>query len=818
MGATDLSRYEHEKDKNGEKVGNWAIQVDKGFFACKVCDPSKKLNFKSGKKDLLKHSETEKHVKNAQAAAKDSHQQATIKDMWNKKSNDDLDEKVIEFEAAFVMAAASHGVPTTVVECFTELLEKHITDSEIIKKMKLRRNKATYLANNGLADVFENETKEKLRNCYAFSASLDESEVNKTSELEVVVNIAGKDGLETGVHYNVIALEGGDAESIKTAFLDKLEEDGIDYQAKLIDVATDGCNTMIGVNNGLLKKLSDEIQCLHNTGHCRCHDLSNTMQHATEAFNPDLTFALVDIYQALGGEKGTGSSKMKRFQASCKSRGHNPKPFKKFVKVRFRSIRTCIEPVLYNYEEIVYFFKNIKSKTTKPSPRDQRLIEMFVERELETKLSLKFIYAATMEMSSKIDFFEQNKANVANITEVIEAVLLDQLQKVFEDSELKILDPETAELRKKSNAELVLIDVDIAERLSNKEIFIGNEASKMIKSLGLSANSSQLKWFFDKVMKFHITAVKFMMKYLTTPLTSPIMESLTALGQKKQSHVLTERKIKFLVSKYSKVVVNIDPLDGMDVIKKEIKSYVVDEDIKMFEENLSYEDYWQQVSNLTIGDGWRKYEVLPFFAIAMGSKFNSNSEVERSFSLMNYIHQNKNRNCLSQDSLNNILIIKSAVDSKTNKENCRICCNKLSTKHCHCSSVEITEKIRQSCRKARSKYFDSLNEAAEAKEILTEEMKAKKVNVEQEESEKIEKLKEKVEKGKKIFKSDLSVLVYDWKKKKDGEEGKNDEISDKKAEKNDKKKDVNGNSSLLPAAKRKDSSSSSKKSKKHKKS
>ena len=51
--------------------------------------------------------------------------------MWNKKSNDDLDEKVIEFEAAFVMAAASHGVPTTVVECFTELLEKHITDSYI---------------------------------------------------------------------------------------------------------------------------------------------------------------------------------------------------------------------------------------------------------------------------------------------------------------------------------------------------------------------------------------------------------------------------------------------------------------------------------------------------------------------------------------------------------------------------------------------------------------------------------------------------------------------------------------------------------------
>ena len=339
-------------------------------------------------------------------------------------------------------------------------------------------------------------------------------------------------------------------------------------------------------------------------------------------------------------------------------------------------------------------------------------------------------------------------------------MLIDQLQKVFEDKELKILDPETAEIRKKSNAELVLIDLDTAERLSNKEIFIGSEATKMIKSLGLSVNASQLKWFFDKVMKFHITAVKYLLKYLTTPLTSPIMESFTALGQKKQSHALTESKLKCLVSKYSKVVVNIDPHDGIDLVQKEIKSYVVDEDIKMFDENLGYEDYWQQVSNLTIGEGWKKYEILPFFAFAMGSKFNSNSEVERSFSVMNYIHQNKNRNCLSQDSLNNILIIKSAVDSKANKENCRICSDKLTTKHCHCSSLVITEKIKQSCRKARSKYFESVKEAAETKEVLSDEMKAKKEVIEQEQKEKIVKLKEKVERGVKLFSSEQMLPVY----------------------------------------------------------
>ena len=147
------------------------------------------------------------------------------------------------------------------------------------------------------------------------------------------------------------------------------------------------------------------------------------------------------------------------------------------------------------------------------------------------------------------------------------------------------------------------------------------------------------------------------------------------------------------------------------------------------------------MANINIGDGWKKYEVLPHFALALGTKFNSNSEVERGFSLMNYIHQNKQRNCLSQDSLNCTLHIKSAVDSKVNRINCITCKTNSSVSHCHCSSVVMTEDLLQSCKKAWSKYSDHLKETAEEKEILSEEMKVKRVLVEKEENAKIEELK-----------------------------------------------------------------------------
>ena len=45
--------------------------------------------------------------------------------------------------------------------------------------------------------------------------------------------------------------------------------------------------------------------------------------------------------------------------------GLEPKAFKRFVSTRFRTLRLCIEPVLYNFVPLVWYYKLLKKPTDK---------------------------------------------------------------------------------------------------------------------------------------------------------------------------------------------------------------------------------------------------------------------------------------------------------------------------------------------------------------------------------------------------------------------------------------------------------------------
>ena len=764
MVAKNLTKYLDDKDKYGEKIKDWAEQVGQGEFKCRICLPEKVLSFKQGRSELFKHSESDKHRKALSSLKSSTQTQPTLVDFIT--VDDDDSKKAKEFEIAIIAMLARHDIPVTFVDCLVPTLKKHINDSKILDKVVLARQKASYLVTHGLGDHYEKETVNKLKNCFAFSASIDESEVNKRNELEVVVKLASRSGIETR-HYNCIDLDGSDAQSIVDSLLDCFIEDSIDFKSKCINVATDGCATMIGNRKGVITKLSDEIPQLHYTGSCNGHNLNNSMQKGVESFDPDMTKALVDLYEELGGSKGKGLKKMHEFQESCLARGHNPKPFKKFINVRFRSIRTAIEPVIYNFDELVHFFKVMKKNKKKPTDRDCRLIAYFVDREDLTRLKLKFVFAATASMTEKIDIFEKNQANIHNAANIIENIYVDQLHCIIDDSELSVIDSENDELRKKSRSELLTIDVNAAKVLHNKHIFIGHECAKEIKSLGLSPDSKQLSWFMDIVKKFHFSVIKSLQKYFQAPLQSTVMDCFSALCQSKQSHVLTVNKLKTLANKFSKVIENIDAVDGMDKIKREIQRYQTDEDIRLLDK-LSYEDFWLKVASLTDGsDSWSRYEVLPYFAISMGVRFISNSEVERMFSLMNNIHSNKHRNAMSQDSLNSYLHIRTGVECKEIRSECKECTisNKL---HCHCSLLEIDVNLRESCKKAGTKYKESLKENSFDKAASSDAMLAKKAKVDEEIKKSVAQRKEKLAKSANFCNPSLFESVYNpMKNKKD---------------------------------------------------
>ena len=295
-------------------------------------------------------------------------------------------------------------------------------------------------------------------------------------------------------------------------------------------------------------------------------------------------------------------------------------------------------------------------------------------------------------------------------------------------------------------------------------MFIGSDTEKFIKQLGLTPSSKQLTWFYERVKRFHIKAVKQLQKYFGTALQSSVMSNLAGLDPLKQSHVLTKRKLCSLANSYSKVVENIET-HSMDKLNKEIEEYVKDDDVKMLDKQISFEEYWKNVGSIMDGD-WKRFEILPSFANAMGVILCSNSEVERWFSVMNNIHQNKQRNCLSQNTLDSMLHIRSGVESNKTRQNCEQCSLDSDKRHCHCSVVDITGEIREACKKASSKYLTSLDEARKEKRAASEDMIRRKETFRKNEEARIEKMKESLSRRGYFYKPELMESVFVEKKRK----------------------------------------------------
>ena len=757
-GSVNLSAYSDVKDKYGVKVSDWAKQISPGHFSCRFCVPEKTLSFAKGKGSLTQHSESEKHRKQFSASSNNNQKQPSLKDIVNSQKEDDSKSKARDLENAIVLMLSRHSIQFEFVECLVTVLKKYVPDSEIVKNVKLGATKASYLVNYGLGDHYEKETVSLLKNCNSFSAALDESEVNKASELQVIVNVASKDDTRDSRHFACIDIDRGDSETIVNALLDSFVSQAVNFKDKCIDVQTDGCPTMIGNKKGVQTRLKDEIPQLNNTGACNAHHISNTLQHAVEEFDPDIKLACVNVYQDLGGAKGMGLKRKKEFEADCEAIGHEPHPFKKFVNVRFRTIRSCHEPILYNFDAMVHYYSQVKS----PTGRQKLLKTYFVEKKDMTHLNMLFIYAASQDLTEAIDFFEKRKVNIHNAVAKLENILTNQMRKILDETELTTLKGETVE--KKSRHELVNLDVDNANILGVKKMFVGSDTEQFIKQLGLTPTSKQLTWFFEKVKKFHIRAVKQLQKYFATALQSSVMSNLAGLDPLKQSHVLTKRKLCSLANSYSKVVDNIE-IHSMDKLKKEIEEYIKDEDVKMLDKQVGFEEYWKNVGSILDG-GWKRFEILPSFANAMGVILCSNSEVERWFSVMNNIHQNKQRNCLSQNSLNSMLHIRSGVESNKIRDNCEQCSLDTDKGHCHCSLVDLTGEIRESCKKAASKYLASLDDARKEKQAASEEMLRRKETFMKAEEARIVKMKESLARRGYFYKPELMESVFQEKKRK----------------------------------------------------
>ena len=426
------------------------------------------------------------------------------------------------------------------------------------------------------------------------------------------------------------------------------------------------------------------------------------------------------------------------------------------------------------------------------------LKNMFVNNQDITKLKLQFVLDATTVLTKSVSFFEESQVDVHNAMGQVLEIMTTQYRRIFPEECIYDLDDEEA-LKLKPTKKLVELDLVKTKVLDEKMLFIGQSAETEIKKLGLRPNSLQLSWFIQKVRRFHIKACEFLQKYFKPVLTSKVLECAEALNPEKLSHVLTSRRLKYLVDQYSTIVKNIQKIGGVDQVKNEIDKYITDVDVRLIDHSKGFEHSWKEVSKLKKGSGAR-YDVLGRFALATGPIYTATSDVERQFSKMNLIHQFKQRNCISHETLNAHLTVRGGM------ENCvKSMYTEENIKPGHCQ-LAITTSLKEMCQNL---YKVVKSSSIKITEDRKKELKDRKGASDELERVRIDKLKEKQKNDKVILTEENLKPVFVDKKADESQSKKKDDKSQAKEKADESQAKKNADESQ--AKKKADGSQSKKK-------
>ena len=160
---------------------DWIKQNPKNRYevVCTVCSVTLTNANKAG---LLAHKATNKHVNNS-LAAKNSLQISTY---FNKPKDVSLEDKVAKAEICLTAFMAEHSTPFLQADHLVECCKRMFPDSIIAQKMTLKRSKASYVMQHGIA---HHERQRLISKCQRqkFSVIIDESTDVSVSQILAVV-------------------------------------------------------------------------------------------------------------------------------------------------------------------------------------------------------------------------------------------------------------------------------------------------------------------------------------------------------------------------------------------------------------------------------------------------------------------------------------------------------------------------------------------------------------------------------------------------------------------------------------------------------
>lgn len=330
-----------------KKFSEWLVHTSDGQTMCKVCD----CKFKDPNKGALeRHMVTEKHS-SAMAAKKRSLFMTSFLKPKAKETVSSLEQSTAKAELLMTGYMAEHRVPFNQANHMAPLFAAMFPDSKIAANMKIKRTKASYIMQDGIAYA-EKKSVSSICADNFFSLLIDEStDVSTTQVLAVVVRFLEGSEVKDAL-LDIVEVENGSAETLYAAVKDLFRENKIPLR-NVIGFAADNCATMMGKQSGFQTLLKSDLPNVFVLG-CVCHSFALCANHASKQLPSWLETFVKDVCSYF-----SRSSKRQRdfdlIQKVVKTQEHR---ILKLCQTRWLSRGQVIARILEQWDTLLLFFQS----------------------------------------------------------------------------------------------------------------------------------------------------------------------------------------------------------------------------------------------------------------------------------------------------------------------------------------------------------------------------------------------------------------------------------------------------------------------------
>lgn len=575
---------------------------DKYVALCSVCDCKFRNTNRSG---LLNHKSSSKHTKNL-AAKKSSIKMQQF--FSKKKTAEDPQDEVATAELLLSAFMAEHGMPFHQAEHLSELVKKMFPKCEVAQKMSMKKTKASYVMQEGIA--FE-ERQEIAKICKEnkFSIMIDEStDVSVSQVLAVMIRFFDKTKCKvTDALLDMIEVDDPSAEGLYKAVKELFASKGIPF-TNIIGLACDNCSTMMGVNNGFQALLKKDIPSVFILG-CICHSFALCSSHACAHLPSYLEEFLRNVCCYF-----SRSSKRQHEFSLIQEVVHSPKhKMLKLSQTRWLSRNQVISRILEQWDALQLFFQ-AESKTNKFDGAAHIYQTMTNRGTKHMLLFLNYILGKVDRMNCE---FQSEYFRLSVVYTTIAAEYRSILG--------MFVKPEVLELEKLSQ----INPEDVSLHMNLEHICLGGRCDTFLLKEPLGDNEKRFRHY----CKRHLVELCVQMRKRFPFDEENVLALLNVLDPKVA--LSSQRRIR-TIPKLAVHFPNLVKEEELDSLQEQW------EDLFHARSSLQYLTqsatcFWHELLGITDGNDQPKFDLLSKFMCNLLVLPHSSASVERLFSQMNSI-------------------------------------------------------------------------------------------------------------------------------------------------------------------------------------